>query len=707
LDFVSALNDDTKLSIQILYRDFLSARQLKPRLGQKQMIAGVANILSRIGDEGKAPCGFIEAGTGTGKTLAYLIGALPVALEREMPLVISTATVSLQTQLIEKDIPDLIDATGLSVNWALAKGRRRYLCPIRLESALDAVNEESGLYPDELALVLDSDERMLVDGLSRAWIEGSWAGDMDQVPDQLTDTVRAALTTDHRRCQGRQCRSFQICPYFTARESWLDADLLVVNHDLLMSDLKLGGGVILPPLEKTILIIDEAHQLSRVAANQFTDHVRIAQSLGAIKTIERVLTTVRSVLPESHRIRNEVERVPGSLDLLARQLADWGRQTLEQMQGYPESEFAFQNGGSRYRLRLNDQMSLPEREGEAAVQIINRLQKILDWLKGISVQGGDEISETDAEGLAEQLGLAMGRLESIPLVADRMSRPCIEQGDARWVRVGQDVRYATQDDPTDLEFWVSPMSPAAALKEAIWGRIGACVLTSATLAHQQTFDVQASSLGLMDFSSLIVDGAFDYARQGRLVIPQQSGDPRDELAHPQRVNDYLESRVDSGLGILVLFTSWRLLMRVQELMSEQLREVVLVQGQLTLSSLLDTHETQRRDGYTSILFGLQSMAEGLDLPGDLANEVVITRLPFQPPDDPREATQAEYLKIHGRDPFREMSIPAATIRLRQAVGRLIRSETDTGQVTVLDRRLVDTSWGRSLMSQLPSFRLEM
>ena len=203
----------------------------------------------------------------------------------------------------------------------------------------------------------------------------------------------------------------------------------------------------------------------------------------------------------------------------------------------------------------------------------------------------------------------------------------------------------------------------------------------------------------------MVAGAFDYARQGRLWCPSDATDPRDEERHAERIAAYLETRTESGLCILVLFTSWRLLGRMEELLGTAVRAVILIQGQLPLEQLLAKHRSQRDANQTSIIFGLQSMAEGLDLPGDLANEVVITRLPFQPPDDPREATCADYLKLQGRDAFAELSLPHATIRLRQAVGRLIRSEDDSGQITVLDRRLVNTTWGRKLLKELPAFSI--
>ena len=364
----------------------------------------------------------------------------------------------------------------------------------------------------------------------------------------------------------------------------------------------------------------------------------------------------------------------------------------------------FHNGGSRYRLTLSESFPVSSDGFEPVTTTLSRVEKVRDWLKSLVSQGDHElIPETDAELLSEQMSIALGRLETIPELITAFASDAKDTGDARWLRVGQDVRYATPDDPTDLEFWVSPMEPAGALSDALWGRIGACVLTSATLAHHGEFDVPARTLGLPVNSGLIVDGAFHYQSQGRLVIPKLSGDPRDDQLHAERIARYLETRLEAGTGILVLFTSWRLCFQVEELLSEATRKVTLVQGQQPMARLLQEHEKRRSQGLISIIFGLQSMAEGIDLPGDLANEVVITRLPFQPPDDPREATLAEYLKNQGRDPFKELSLPSATIRLRQAVGRLIRSETDTGQVTMLDRRLVSTRWGQSLLSDLPAF----
>jgi ATP-dependent DNA helicase DinG len=700
------LTDATKQSIQALYRDFLTAKGLKPRLGQKQMIAEVARILNRMGDASDPPIGLIEAETGTGKTLAYLIGALPVALEFEKPLVIATATVALQSQIVEKDLPALLDATDLMLTWALAKGRRRYLCPLRLETALDTVTSADALYPDELTLVLDADDRAFVENLSRAWVDGTWTGDMDQIPETLPDTVRQAVTTDHSRCQGRQCRSFAVCPYFNARETWLEADVLVINHDLLLSDLKLGGGVILPPLADSVLVIDEAHQLASTAADQFTSQIRIAQCLGAIKTLERVCAAIQAHIPSDDRLHRDLQALPTEFDRLGHLLANWGRDTLTMLSAADSMQFGFQNGGSRYRLAIGESVPPADAGGVHIEPLFATVRKIQDWLKSLTADSDGVLAESDADTLYSQIGLAMGRLEALPQVISAISDASSDQSYARWIRVGQDVRDATPDDPTDLEYWVSPMTPADGLAETLWGQIGGCILTSATLANRGQFDVVARALGITQYSGLCVEGAFHYASQGRLVIPDEAGDPRDETVHANRIATYLNRRCDSDSGILVLFTSWRLLFQVEELLTANTRDTVLVQGSQPLSVLLETHAKQRGHGETSILFGLQSMAEGLDLPGDLANEVVITRLPFQPPDDPREATFAEYLKLHGQDPFSELSLPKATIRLRQAVGRLIRSEQDSGQITVLDRRLVNTRWGRSLIQELPAFQME-
>lgn len=698
------VSDDIKQSIQLLYSDFLQVRGLKPRLGQKQMIGEIARILGRIGDASSSPVGIIEAGTGTGKTLAYLVAALPVGLAREMTVIVSTATVSLQRQLMDKDLPELASAGRLEFQWALAKGRRRYVCPVRLDSALASVEGESGLYPDEFVLVLDGDDRQAIEGLGRAWTSGVWDGDMDAFPEPLTDSVKTAVTTDHHRCQGRHCHAFSVCPYFRAREQWDDADVLVINHDLLLSDLRLGGGVLLPPLERCVLILDEAHQLARVAAEQFTDHIRIAQALGAIKSLDRVASTLAKLLPTEHRLQRDLTELPTSLLQLGHVLADWGEALRTVLLEEPESAFSYTQGGTRYRLSLSQCLPAPAVDRVNLVALNQRVEKVREWLKGQS-EGRDLLGDTDAERIAGQLILAAGRLEAIPALVHAFAQDATETGHARWIRVGQDLRYATPDDPTDLELWASPMQPAAYLAQRLWGRVGAAILTSATLAHGGQFHQLSETLGLPVNTGLVVAGAFNYARQGRLWCPADATDPRDEGRHAERIAAYLETRVDSGLGILVLFTSWRLLGRVEELLSADLRAVVLIQGQRPLEQLLAQHRERREGEQSSIIFGLQSMAEGLDLPGDLANEVVITRLPFQPPDDPREATRADYLTRHGRDAFAELSLPQATIRLRQAVGRLIRTEHDSGQITVLDRRLVNTTWGRKLLKELPSFSI--
>lgn len=703
---MSVLPEDIKINIQTLYSDFLSSRALRPRLGQKQMIAEIAKLLVTAEEDDNPSISCIEAGTGTGKTLAYLTGTLPITLKRNQTLVISTATVALQSQLVEKDLPDFMDATGLMMTWALAKGRRRYLCPTSLELAVDAMDNSDVIFPDELAKVFDHEDKKMVLSLNDAWTAGQWLGDMDQIPHFLSNEVRIALTTDHQRCQGRSCRNFNICPYYRERELWEAADILIVNHDLLISDIKLGGGIILPPLGSIALVIDEAHQLPRIASDQFTKHIRIGQSLGAIKTVDRVCQVIQNNLDPDHRLQKTLNEMPKLLEDLGHLLVNWAREFLSALAKMDDSVFTFHSNWTRYRLNINERYSPPESKSETPKSIIANLNKIQDWLKQLSNGERAEVPDTDTEVLSQQMGIALARLENIPAIIRVFSEEQSIKALARWIRVGQDLRYATPDDPTDVEFWVSPITPADSLKDTLWKSVRSAVLTSATMTHELSFKALTDCLGILDYQSLIVESIFDYSLQGRLVVPQLAGDPKNEEQHACRIAKYLETRRGSMTGVLVLFTSWRLLNCVEKKLSDELLASVLIQGQLSLSRLMQLHKKRRKDNDFSMIFGLQSMAEGIDLPGDLANEVIITRLPFQPPDDPREATHAEYLQSLGKDSFKEIAMPMATIRLRQAVGRLIRSETDTGQVTVLDQRLVNTSWGRSLIRELPSFQFE-
>ena len=256
-------------NIRTAYQHLTDALELKPRWGQRQMIAEVANAL---GDpEAETPIAVVEAGTGTGKTIAYLVATLPIARARGKRVVVASATVALQEQLLLRDLPDLMRHSGLEFQAALAKGRGRYVCLLKLDHQLSGSDSEPliPLYPDEFATPDYQEISPILEDMLAALTAGRWDGDFDNWPGGLEAATKRVVSTDQNQCTGRRCPHVGQCAFFKAREGLEEADIVITNHDLVLSDLRLGGGVILPDPEDSLYIFDEGHQLPAKCLNHF------------------------------------------------------------------------------------------------------------------------------------------------------------------------------------------------------------------------------------------------------------------------------------------------------------------------------------------------------------------------------------------------------------------------------------------------------
>ena len=278
------LAEASKDEIRQAYTRLIEGKSLTPRWGQRQMIAEIANTLARMdaGDDAAAPHCVIEAGTGTGKTIAYTVAAIPLAQVHGKTLVISTATIALQEQLVHKDLPDIRQHSGLSFDFVLAKGRRRYVCLSRLDRLMASGGEQDPvmpLYPDEAGPVLARDAFPVYEAMIDALGRGEWDGDRDNWTETVPDDIWFSATTDHSGCSGRRCPNVRQCSFFKAREALEHADVIVTNHDLVLSDLALGGGAILTPPADTVYIFDEGHHLPAKALNHFSAFCRVGTTL--------------------------------------------------------------------------------------------------------------------------------------------------------------------------------------------------------------------------------------------------------------------------------------------------------------------------------------------------------------------------------------------------------------------------------------------
>lgn len=692
------LADTTKDAIRAAYARLKEALPgFRARPAQTRMIAAVAKALAE--PHGAAA---IEAPTGTGKSMAYLIAGHAVARAQKKRLLIATATVALQEQLVERDIPLYLKLSGHSAKVALAKGRSRYLCPRNLAMArqgLDGPTQAGFGFDPELALwqkpPSERDKRAL-GKLAKAWDAGSWNGDMDAAPEPIGDALRPLLTTSAGGCTNRKCVYFMQCPFFTARRAVDDAEIIVANQDLVLADLTMPaddegwGGVILPRPDETLYIFDEAHHLPAKAIDRGAAEVHLAAALRHLNRLGRQVHAAYSLTDKENLGRLTLDA--GDTKLQA--LSD-GLEALEK-----EIRLAWLPDPGElepvYRGSLGCLPAAWVDHAQALSLVTGEVQRWLTAVRRAVVEMTDGGPTQDA--LSRELGIG---LERVARQAACWQAWAAEDGDtapplARWVSLNGEGQ---------LTCHASAVSAADLLRHVLWGNAAGAVLTSATLSSGGNFRGYADAVGLpSDATTVSLPSPFDLAAQARLEVPALDALPNAREEHAQAISDWLDAHLDWAAGNLVLFTSRSKLDRVLQCLPLDKVRKVRAQGTLGKAQLIAEHGADIDAGRGSTLFGLASFGEGLDLPGKLCETVVITQLPFAVPTDPVGATYAEWLESRGRNPFIEVSVPDATRLLTQYCGRLIRTETDHGRVVILDRRLVTKRYGAGMLRALPPFQ---
>lgn len=314
------LNDDLKGQIQTAYRTFLENKSLKPRYGQRVMIAEVAKLFGgvELDDEGhrdgEPAVAVVEAGTGTGKTVAYCLAGIPIAKHLGKPLVISTATVALQEQIVLKDLPDIQRNAGLNFHFALAKGRGRYVCLSKLDQLLQdnqsLASQQQGFAEEGFRIDVDEAGLKLYTRMVEALATNKWDGERDSWPEALEDQDWSRLTTDHIQCTNRRCGHFNQCVFYKAREGIQKIDVIVTNHDLVLADLALGGGAILPDPRDCLYVFDEGHHLPDKAIAHFAHHTRMAATADWLDQLDKNLSKLLAQHPLPGDFGRLLEQVP-------------------------------------------------------------------------------------------------------------------------------------------------------------------------------------------------------------------------------------------------------------------------------------------------------------------------------------------------------------------------------------------------------------
>ncbi|RQW70729.1 ATP-dependent DNA helicase DinG [Halomonas sp. YLB-10] len=707
------LDDALKSEIQSAYRRVLEALELTPRYGQRLMIAEISRTLAGIetDEDGKRVSDehvcVLEAGTGTGKTLAYLLAALPVAKARGKRLVLATATVALQEQVLHQDLPSLKAHSGLSFDFALAKGRGRYVCVAKLDAAMDGAEENPtlSLFEQSLDAATGDDFKALVAAMGDAYGNGRWEGDRDSWGEAIDDSHWRRLTVDHRQCTNRRCGHFGACAFFRARRDLDQADVIVANHDLVLADLALGGGLVLPDPADCIYVFDEGHHLPDKAISHFTHRFSVGGGLRWLRNLRGSLTELNTALGVQPTLARLLGALPTAMEALEPRLGEvfaLGHQLAERPHGLNDDE-----DGAQHRFEMGRVPEALRAQAEALVVPFAELCRLLESMTDILRESLDPEKSTglareQAEAWLPLLALLHGRaLEAHALwQAFAEGDPADAPPRARWLTL---ERF--QGEP-ELIFSASPVSAAHTLARSLWGRCHGAVVTSATLTALGRFERLQERAGLANrYRYQRLPSPFDYSR-AVLSVPREAVDPADRDGHERAIVDFVQA-LDDKEAVLVLFSSRAQLRGVEKALSRERRERVLAQDRLPKRELVSRHRQRIDAGEGSILFGLASFAEGIDLPGDYLTHVVITRLPFAVPDDPVGATLAEWIESQGGNPFMRISVPDASIKLVQACGRLIRKEADRGRITLLDRRVLTRRYGRALLDALPPFVREI
>lgn len=705
------LSEQQKELIQSSYRKFTAREGFLPRYGQRVMIAEIAKYLGEIevNSEGfrtsKPNVCVVEAGTGTGKTLAYTISVLPLAIAEDRKVVVSTATTALQDQILSKDLPELSKHSGLNFSYALAKGRGRYVCLSKLDQHLEALNVDQNTLP--MFLLEQGDSALGQEELEfylSQYASGKWDGDRDSWPKNIEQEVWRSLSTDNQQCSNRRCSYFSTCPYYEARKQWEEADVVVANHDLVLSDLALGGGVILPDLESSIYIFDEAHHLADKALGHFTVNAGLKATQHWLKSLTKSLAEFSPYLGPSHYLSKNIGEISG-LSTQIHEACDVLYEGL--LSGL---DWQIEEGSSDRRFRFKEGVLPPDvlvKAGEMKLLFVS-LTRLLDDIRKEVTSAVDEksdcgLSKDEGEQWFPVFGGLCNRAESYYELWMFYAKEQKEGAspNARW------LVYKEYENQADILLFGSPLSAGEVLYHSLWKNVYGSVLTSATLTALGRFDRLAQKGGLPSGSGYHkVVSPFDFPNVASLSIPKMSSEPSNPAAHTEEICARFEELIGEHQAVLVLFSSRKQMNDVFYGIARDIREDVMTQDDMSKLELMNAHREMIDQGKRSILFGLASMAEGIDLPGNYLTHVMIAKIPFSVPNDPLEESISEWLELQGRNPFMEVSVPDASLKLIQACGRLIRTESDKGKVTILDSRLLTRRYGGMLINALPPYRRE-
>ena len=639
----------------------------------------------------------IEAGTGTGKTIAYLVPTLLYAIENNLKLIISTNTINLQEQLLNKDIPLLQKILNREFYYALVKGRGNYLCKRKL-------------YNIEYEEFKDDNDKKILKNLQK-WDETSITGDKSELKYEIPYKIWEQANCESDLCTGPKCNYYSSCYFFKARKNISESDLIIVNHHMFFADLSIRNEVgfnteysILPNYD--IVVFDEAHNIEDTARSYFTYEVSrfgFGKLIGFIYNRRATNSSNYSALTKVLHYLNlklqisEYEKVDNLKKDLTDELNEFYDKGIEIFDKiiYP---FAQEIGNSEIKRRIDKEeikesifwKDIINKNSELKnlyVKLLKTITKFVNLIENYELE--------DEDGIIFDFNRYIDRLKeyykNLEFIISNNSNEYVY-----WLNI--------PSNRNNVKLLATPFDISINLKETLLNKMNRMIFTSATIAIEGKFDYFMKSIGLdkndKEIMKNLIESPFNYINQMKVFIPNDIIDPN-SINFIDENELFIEKLIKKTEGhCFLLFTSYSMLNYLYNKLEKYYNKneyTLLRQGDYSRNEMIEMFRNSRKP----ILFGTDSFWEGVDVKGDQLKSVIIVKLPFRVPDDPVTEAIIEHIKENKGNPFNDFQVPQAVIKFKQGIGRLIRSKSDTGIITILDNRVVTKYYGKKFINSLP------
>lgn len=604
-----------------------------------------------------------EAPTGTGKSLAYSLALIPLAQSKEEPLVLSTATIALQNQLCE-DLAFLQKNTSLKFTYAQAKGRNNFFCQASADSSFESGQISSSHEESKLRDICNQ-------------FQGKWSGDFETIKGNIDFKTQALATSSPEACNRKTCPYSSDCPYYKNIDAVRKADVVIANHALIAVMAEIGFGTYLKGDDSDcmpVLAIDESHHMHSIFRDAMSVKLNFEETNKKLKSnsrFDKELSTYSDISPSAMNAQNIADDMNTGLRALSNEVAQFVGE--EKQRRFKQSELS-----QHFMYQIEELKNL----NKSFNKNIEAIRKFVENKK-------DELPEKIMNSLTIKVNIVTNIIDSIESIS-------------KWININEPKASWFESKGSTYSISICPLEVSKLFNEKVIDACHSVSMVSATLRTNGNFEHVIQRLGLPDTTEqLLVPSPFDPSN-ANLHTPNTGFLPNDPK-HILAVAKEAPKLFKNGEGSMVLFSSKTKLKSFAETLTPSLKKACLVQGELSRTEIINRHKKAVDSGQTSVILGLQSFGEGVDLKGHYLTTIIVTQIPFMHINDPISAAENEHIQASGGNAFMTLSLPEATIKIVQWCGRLIRTESDKGDIYLFDNRITSKGYGKGIISTLPAF----